>query len=103
MRRNAQTGGAARMNRLLAVLSLLLSLFLSLPLSLFLSSPASAQTATPPDRTGVVTGRLINGTADGETPGNLPMMLHAWDANGETVMLDGEADPSGAFRFEDVP
>ncbi|MBI3177234.1 MAG: hypothetical protein HYZ35_04515, partial [Chloroflexi bacterium] len=36
-------------------------------------------------------------------PGDVAVVLHAWDDNGETVMRDGVADSSGAFRFGDVP
>ena len=65
----------------------------------------SAQSETPSeaDRTGTVTGQVTNGTEGGEAPGDLAVMLHAWDEAGETVMLDGAADSSGAFRFEAVP
>ena len=65
----------------------------------------SAQSETPSeaDRTGTVIGQVTNGTEGGEVPGDLAVMLHAWDEAGETVMLDGVADSSGAFRFETVP
>ncbi len=83
-------------------------LFSALALSFLLlqfAGYASAQTETPPgaDRTGTVTGQIVNGTEGGKIPGGLALMLHAWDENGETVMLDGVADSAGAFRFDDVP
>jgi hypothetical protein len=83
--------------------------FLSLSLSLLYVRPARAQDAQPtppvdpaPVRTGTVVGQLANGTAGGGVPGNLAVMLHAWDAAGETLMLDGQVDPAGAFRFDEV-
>ncbi|MEK7312160.1 MAG: hypothetical protein AAB382_09320, partial [Chloroflexota bacterium] len=87
------------MTKFLTTLALVTSLLVSI------ASSASAQTTTPPagDRTGTVTGQIANGTKGGKVPGDLVMMLHAWDENGETVMLDGKADASGAFRFETVP
>ena len=75
-------------------------------LSLFVSvSRAAAQSETPPpSRTGTVLGQIANGTEGGEIPGDLALMLHAWDEKGETVMpaKRGKADASGAFRFENV-
>jgi hypothetical protein len=87
------------MTKFLTTLTLVASLFVSI------ASSASAQTTTPPagDRTGTVFGQIANGTKGGKVPGDLVMMLHAWDENGETVMLDGKADASGAFRFETAP
>ena len=80
------------------------ALALSLALTLSLVAQAFAQTGTPPPgRTGTVTGQIANGTAGSSTPGDLAVMLHAWDDSGETVMLDGRADASGAFRFDNVP
>ncbi len=82
-------------------------LVLSLSFSLFFSfaSRAAAQTEAPaPEgRTGAVIGQIANGTDGGAVPESLAVMLHAWDDNGETVMLDGVSDSSGAFRFDDVP
>ncbi len=84
-------------------------LFSALALSFLLLLPfagrTSAQTEMPPgaDRTGAVTGQITNGTDGGKIPNGLALMLHAWDENGETVMLDGVADSAGAFRFDDVP
>ena len=84
-------------------------MFFALALSFLLLLPfagrTSAQTEMPPgaDRTGTVTGQIVNGTDGGKIPGGFTVMLHAWDENGETVMLDGVADSAGAFRFDDVP
>ncbi len=78
--------------------------FLTLTLTLTLAPRAAAQSGTPPpERTGTVTGQIVNGTSGGEVPAGLAVMLHAWDEVGEAVMLDGAADLDGAFRFEDVP
>ncbi len=89
-----------------------LVLSVSLSLSLFLSfapiaraqqgGPTAEPTPASGDRTGVVTGQLANGTAGGDVPGNLAMMLHAWDDAGETLMLDGTVKERGAFRFDNV-
>ncbi|MEK9165062.1 MAG: hypothetical protein AAB342_06845, partial [Chloroflexota bacterium] len=83
----------------------IIALSLSFSLSFSFATLASAQTEapSPEGRTGVVIGQIANGTADGEVPGELAVMLHAWDENGETVMLDGVADSTGAFRFDEVP
>ncbi|MBI3361494.1 MAG: hypothetical protein HY023_10330 [Chloroflexi bacterium] len=68
------------------------------------SSRVIAQTDAPPaGRTGTVTGQIVSGTSGGGVPGGVAVILHAWDQSGETVMLDGAADSSGAFRFDDVP
>lgn len=68
---------------------------------------ASAQTTTPappgPPRTGSVAGQIVNGTAGGSVPADLKVMLHAWDATGETFMQEAAVDPAGAYRFEAVP
>ena len=86
------------MTKLFAALALSFSLSFSFVLR------AAAQSETPPpSRTGTVFGQIANGTEGGEIPGDLALMLHAWDEQGEVVMLDGEADSSGAFRFENVP
>lgn len=83
-------------------------MFFALALSFLLlpfAGRTSAQTEMPPgaDRTGAVTGQIVNGTGGGKIPGGLALMLHAWDESGETVMLDGVADSAGAFRFDEVP
>jgi len=85
-------------------LGVLVSLWLAV-LTLFIAvSRVAAQGETPPpSRTGTVFGQIANGTEGGEIPGDRALMLHAWDDKGETVMLDGKADASGAFRFENVP
>jgi len=68
-------------------------------------SRAAAQTEAPsPDgRTGAVIGQIVNGTEGGAVPESLAVMLHAWDDNSETVMLEGVSDSSGVFRFDGVP
>ncbi len=85
-------------------LGVLVSLWLAV-LTLFTAvSRVAAQGQTPPpSHTGAVFGQIANGTQGGEIPADLALMLHAWDDKGETVMLDGSADASGAFRFENVP
>lgn len=81
----------------------MIKLFAALALSFSLSFSfvwrAAAQSETPPpSRTGTVYGQIANGTQGGEIPGDLAVMLHAWDEQGETVMLDSKADASGMFR-----
>lgn len=85
------------------------ALSLAVSLALLAARPARAQDDSPtapadptPAHTGTVMGQLANGTVGGDIPGNLAVMLHAWDAAGETLMLDGQVDPAGAFRFEAV-
>lgn len=84
-------------------------------LLLLLAAPALAQEgdgaqpaggsgvdSTPP--TGVVSGRVTNGTNDGLVPESGEPMLHIWDgAFQEKEMLHGELSPDGTFRFADVP
>ena len=86
------------MTRLLVVLAF--SFFVSFS---FIPRAAAQSETPPPSRTGTVFGQIANGTEGGEIPGDLALMLHAWDEQGETVMLDDKADSSGAFRFENVP
>jgi len=86
------------MTRLLVVLAF--SFFVSFS---FIPRAVAQSETPPPSRTGTVFGQIANGTEGGEIPGDLALMLHAWDEQGETVMLDGKADSSGAFRFENVP
>ncbi len=85
------------------MIKFLTALTLSLSLSFSFIARAAAQTEPPPERTGTVIGQIANGTMGGEVPGDVAVVLHAWDDNGETVMLDGVADSSGAFRFDEVP
>lgn len=87
------------------MIKFLTALTLSLSLSFSFIARAAAQTEPPPERIGTVIGQIANGTAGGEVPGDVAVVLHAWDDNGETVMLAkrGVADSSGAFRFDDVP
>ena len=84
---------------------LFFALALSFLLWLSFAGRTSAQTEMPPsaDRTGTVTGQIVNGTDGGKIPGGHAIMLHAWDENGETVMLDGVADSAGVFRFDEAP
>lgn len=65
---------------------------------------ATAQPADRPPATGVVTGNVVNGTADGQVPESGEPMLHLWDSTGqEKGMEHGELLPDGTFRFENVP
>lgn len=86
------------MTRLLVVLAF--SFFVSFS---FIPRAVAQSETPPPSRTGTVFGQIANGTQGGEIPAELALMLHAWDEQGETVMLDGKTDSSGAFRFENVP
>ena len=88
------------MTRLLVVLAF--SFFVSFS---FIPRAAAQSETPPPSRTGTIFGQIANGTQGGEIPGDLALMLHAWDEQGETVMPAerGKADSSGAFRFENVP
>src|SRR3989304_2431304 len=76
-------------------------------LMLMLAAPAAAQTQTPPTATPrfvVVSGKIINRTSGGTVPAKLDLMLHAWDQNqNEQLMRDGQSNPDGTFRFENIP
>ena len=67
-----------------------------------------AQTPTP-DRpasrwSGTVSGRIVTNTPGATVPGNVSMMLHAWDENlTQKLMRHAQAGPDGSFRFEEVP
>ncbi len=71
------------------------------------SPPAATEepappTAALPGETGVVTGRVINGTALGAAPADLPVTLFASDGRSATQRLEGHTDAEGGFRFEGV-
>lgn len=71
-------------------------------LLLMLAAPVAAQTPTPP--LGVVSGQIVNRSHTGTVPAKLDLVLHAWDQNSnEKLMRDGQSNPDGTFRFEDVP
>lgn len=75
--------------------------------ALLMALPAAAQTEDPaPEPAAVIsiTGQIVNGTEGAETPGNLEVMVHVWDADfNDKDMLHGETDSDGRFRFDDVP
>ncbi len=85
--------------------ALLISIIVSL--LLMLAVPAAAQTQTPPTATTQLTavnGRIVNRSNGGAVPARLDLVLHAWDQNlNEKFMRDGQSNPDGTFRFEDVP
>ena len=78
-------------------------------LLLMLAAPVAAQTPAPPTVTptpslGVVSGQIVNRSRGGTVPVKLDLVLHAWDQNSnEKLMRDGQSNPDGTFRFEDVP
>jgi len=81
---------------------------LLLVLIMFTVPPSvKAQTGTPPAPTepaaGEVLGRIVNHSPGGEIPGQLDIMLHAWDqTQTEKLMLHGQSNPDGSFSFENV-
>lgn len=56
--------------------------------------------ATAHAATGVVTGRVRNGTAGAAPPRDLDVVLHGFDSGDEVLTLTAPVDPDGAFRFE---
>lgn len=64
-------------------------------------SGASAQAATPavPDKI-TITGQVTMGTPGVTLPITTSLLLHAHDGHEMALMLDGQADAQGAFRFE---
>ena len=63
-------------------------------------SGASAQAATPavPDKI-TITGQVAMGTPGLTLPITTSLLLHAHDGHEMALMLDGQADAQGAFRF----
>jgi hypothetical protein len=72
-----------------------------------LAVPVAAQTQTPPPPTPqliTVSGKIVNRTSGATVPTKLGLMLHAWDqSQNEQLMRDGQSNPDGTFRFENVP
>ena len=59
--------------------------------------------AQGPD-TVAVSGRLVNGTPDGEVPANVVVLLHQFGAEAGAVdTFDTVSNADGTFRFEGVP
>lgn len=80
-----------RINIVLAALAVLL----------LTAVPTLAQEEPLP--TGSIIGQVANLTPNGETPGELDLMLHAWDKDfNEKLMEHGQNDAAGSFRFEEV-
>lgn len=81
-------------------------------IALLAAVPALAQTDdTSPDVgddagtavIGAVSGQIVNKTDGAETPGNLEIMLHIWDADfNEKDMIHGQADGDGRFVFDNI-
>lgn len=75
---------------------------------LLATAPVFAQTETPPQSetltwSGAINGLVVNRTPGGQAPGELDLMLHAWDENlNERLMLDARSAPNGAFQFSEV-
>ena len=66
-------------------------------------TPGVVPGATPGAEVTVL-GQIVNRTPGGSVPPALPVMIHAWDANGqEQLARPGEATADGRIRFENVP
>jgi hypothetical protein len=67
------------------------------------ASPPAASPSAPPEPTaasqGTVRGHVINGTAAGQVPAGLVVMLHGLDGDQENVTEMAVVDASGAFSF----
>ncbi len=50
----------------------------------------------------MVTGRVVNGTADGEVPTGVPIELHTRDELGRTTTYTGTIAPDATFTFDDL-
>jgi len=78
------------------------------PVLLVLAAPVAAQSGGTPQPTPAlqpvtVTGSVVNRSEGGAVPDSLDLVLHAWDEQfSERLMLDGQSEPDGTFRFEDV-
>lgn len=81
--------------------------FVIIVVALLTALPAAAQSDGPapqPETFIRVIGQIVNGTTGAETPGDLEVMLHVWDADfNEKDMVHGVADGDGRFQFDDVP
>ena len=52
---------------------------------------------------GVLTGRVINLSADGQSPADLDVILHVFTPTGGVDTRTSVTDPEGSFAFPDVP
>ena len=77
---------------------LLLAALLTLGMVLALFPTVAAQERA------VLTGRLVNGTADSPPPSGVTVSLHTLaDTGGLASNAEAVSDASGEFRFEDIP
>ena len=77
-----------------AVAALLLAALALAPAMLFAQHGGSA----------ALSGTLVNGTAGGDTPGGVTVLLHTFDAaTGAVDTYETTTDAGGAFRFDDAP
>lgn len=66
------------------------------------SAPDSTAEAAPESTIGTITGSVTNGTAGGEVPADLTLILHQVDSEFNDLPLETTIDPDGAFTFADV-
>ncbi|MBN1994151.1 MAG: hypothetical protein JW953_15745 [Anaerolineae bacterium] len=85
------------LSSLLSLLLLLLLLF-ALPLTAYAQEPAPST----PERNGVLTGQVINGTT-GQPQGDLEVTLHGIQNNVEVLVITAQAGSQGRYTFENLP
>ena len=73
---------------------------LSLFLILSLTPVALAQ--APPATTLTIEGQLVNATPGGTVEAGIPVMLHSYDGQQMSSVIEGVTGPDGTFRFENV-
>ncbi|MDX2141159.1 MAG: c-type cytochrome [Chloroflexota bacterium] len=67
------------------------------------SAPQAVTTPSGAVVNGVVSGRVVNGTAGGGAIANLPVTLVYYDADLRETALQATTDASGSFSFANVP
>lgn len=64
---------------------------------------SGASASALPDTTGVISGRIIQGTADSTIPADLVVVLHKLDQDGTDTAFERAIDADGTYEFTDIP
>ena len=76
----------------------------ALTAAFLLSALAPAMLYAQPASGAALSGTLVNGTDDGDTPGGVAVLLHIFGvAAGAVDTYETTTDANGAFRFDDAP
>lgn len=84
------------------LLNKLIIILVSILLILIMLLSPLAMAQTKPEGTLTIKGQLVNATPDGTVEAGTPVMLHSFEGRQMLVMIDGETDAEGTFRFDQV-